>query len=45
MKHITSKIISFIGIICMVFAVNTFVFAADSEPEILIRTNKEKNYR
>lgn len=40
MKHTISKVIAFICVICMVFAANTFAFAADASPEITIKTEQ-----
>lgn len=42
MKNAISKIVSLICVVCMIFAVNTSVFAAESEPEILIKMDSSK---
>lgn len=42
MKNTISKIVSLICVICMIFAVNTSVFAAENKPEILIKTDSSK---
>ncbi len=48
MKHITSKIVSFICVICMVMSCGIGVYAADATPEISIafdKTNKKAEIR
>lgn len=42
MKNTISKIVSLICVICMIFAVNTAVFAAESKPEISIKLDSSK---
>lgn len=42
MKHITSKIISFICVICIALTSAVTVFAASNAPEILIKMDKTK---
>lgn len=42
MKNSISRIVSLICVICMMFAVNTSVFAAESKPEILIKMDSSK---
>lgn len=42
MKKAILKIVSLVCAVCMTFVVNTFVFAAESKPEILIKTDSSK---
>lgn len=42
MRQTISKITFFLCVICMVFAANTLVFAADADPTIVIETNESR---